>query len=289
MGEAAVYRLSYYPWLTQNVPLPEIDRQINIFAALITEQLARSGAADPNVKVLPPLDVPEQIEQIIAGEADIALMNPLGFVFARVKSGDLEAVAVALRIIDGRVGKVYFAQLYTARKTAIRTLERVAGRSIGYGVPYSTSNFLMPAAMLLTAGVHPLVGAARIEFLKGHEIVAKAVYEGKIDVGAGHDGVIVDLANQPGFGDASEVLIQIGRSPPIPSDPIVTNIKNAADRQRVQEAIIAAGNSSAGKNALKIFWGNTQGLEATNAAQYDGIAEALKQLRLTQTDLLPKR
>jgi phosphonate transport system substrate-binding protein len=286
-----MYRLSYYPWITQHVARDEIDRQIKIFGSLIKQELERLGAPDPRVEVLAPLDVPAQIKQILAGDAEIALMNPLGFIFARqqqTRRPSVEAVAVALRIIDGKVGKVYFAQLYTAKKTAIRKREQVANRSIGYGVPFSTSNFLLPAAMLLEVGVHPLVGVTRVEFLKGHEIVAKAVYEGKVEVGAGHDGVIVDLANQPGYGDAADVLVQIARSPPIPSDPIVVNIPNAAERQRVQKAIVAAGNSDAGKSALKLFWGNAQGLEVTDTASYANLSEALKDLRLGAADLLPK-
>jgi phosphonate transport system substrate-binding protein len=286
-----MYRLSYYPWITQHVARDEINRQIKIFGSLIKEELKRLGAPDPGVEVLAPLDVPEQIKQIVAGDAEIALMNPLGFIFARqqqTRRPSVEAVAVALRIIDGKVGRMYFAQLYTSKKTAIRKREQVVNRSIGYGVPFSTSNFLLPAAMLLEVGIHPLVGVTRVEFLKGHDVVAKAVYEGRVDVGAGHDGVIVDLANQPGYGDAADVLVQIARSPPIPSDPIVTNIPNDAERQRVQRAIVAAGNSDAGKSALKIFWGNAQGLEVTDTASYANLSEALKDLRLGAADLLPK-
>jgi phosphonate transport system substrate-binding protein len=284
-----MFRLSYYPWITQNVAADEIDRQVKIFGSLIAQELGRLSAPDPRVEVLAPLDVPAQIEQITTGNVEIALMNPLGFAFARARTGNVEAVAVALRIIDGKVGKVYFSQLYTSKKTAIRKPEQVAGRSIGYGVPFSTSNFLVPAAMLLAVGIHPLVGVARVEFLKGHELVARAVYEGKVDVGAGHDGVIVDLANQPGFGDAGDVLVQIARSAPIPSDPIVANVPDAGNRQRLQKAIVAAGNSVAGKGALKIFWGNTQGLEVTDTPSYAGLGDDLKRLRLTEADLLPKK
>jgi phosphonate transport system substrate-binding protein len=283
-----MYRLSYYPWLTQNVPAAEIDRQIKIFAGLISEELKKSEDSDPGVQVLPPLDVPQQIDQIEAGEAHIALMNPLGFVFARQRSAEIEAVAVALRIIDGKVGSVYFAQLYTAKKTAIRTLKQVAGRSIGYGVPYSTSNFLIPAAMLREVGVHPLLGVSRMEFLKGHEIVAKAVYEGRVDVGAGHDGVIVDLSNQAGYGDVAEVLIQLMRSPPIPSDPVVVHLSDPAERQRLQQAIIAAGNTTAGKETLKIFWGNAQGLDQTSSDNYSMLRDALQRLHFDESDLLSR-
>ncbi len=284
-----MYRLSYYPWLTQNVPATEIDRQIRRYAGLAAEQLARLKDPDPRVEVLPPADVPEQISQLVENKAEIALMNPLGFVFARNRTGNVSAEAVALRIIDGKVGSVYFAQLYTHKKTAIRRPEQAKGRSIGYGVSYSTSNFLIPAYLLRKAGVHPLLGFGRVEFLKGHEVVARAVYEGKVEVGAGHDGVIVDLSNQPGYGDAGEVLLQIARSDPIPSDPVVVSVTDDAARQRLREALVAAGNTPAGKEALKIFWGNTQGLAPTDTSKYDGLSEALKRLKLDETDLLPTR
>src|SRR5438477_11551126 len=125
-----MYRLSYYPWLTQNIPPAEIDRQIKIYAELVSDELKKLGVIDPAVQVLPPVDVPKQIDQIEAGQSDIALMNPLGFVFAQQRSTDTEAVAVALRTIDGKVGSIYFSQLYTSKKTAIRSLAQVAGRSI---------------------------------------------------------------------------------------------------------------------------------------------------------------
>ena len=262
-------RLVYYPWITQNVAQQVIADQIGVFARLIEQQLASAGTTE-TVQVMPPVDVPQQIQQVVAGTADIALMNPLGLVFAHNANANAEAVAVAKRIIDGQVGIVYFAQLYAHKKNAIKALAKAAGLSVGYGVPFSTSNFLIPAFMLQKAGVHPLLGFERVQFLKGHEIVARAVYEGKVDVGAGHDGVIIDLANQRGYGDAEDVLVQLKRSEPIPSDPIVVTTPDAGRRALLQRAIVAAGETAAGIEALKIFWGNVQGLAATTSAALHG-------------------
>lgn len=281
-----MYRLSYYPWLTQNVPDAEIRRQIEIFGVEISDQLAKLGQTK-RVKVIDPVDVPEQIEQVVSAQAEIALMNPLGFVFAAVRSARVQAVAVALRIIDGKEGNVYFAQLYTHKDSGIKTLAQARGKSIGYGVAYSTSNFLVPAHLLQKAGVHPLLGFSRVEFLKGHEVVARAVYDRKVDVGAGHDGVIIDLGNQPGYSDAGQVLVQLERSPPIPSDPIAVTIEDTAERKALQTAIVAAGNTEKGKAALKIFWGNTQGLAETNNDFYSTLSNALTALKLTEKDLMP--
>lgn len=239
-----------------------------------------------DIEVLPPLEVPKQIEQVVSKEADIALMNPLGFVFANSLSQEVRAIAVAQRIIDGVVGVVYFGQLYARVDGNFASIKDLAGKVVGYGTPVSTSNFLMPAQLLKRAGVHPLLGFDRIEFLQGHEIVARAVYSGSVDVGAGHDGVILDLAKQPGFSDAGTVLRQLARTAPIPSDPVVVSVGNEGERAALQTALITAGSSAAGSAALKIFWGNTQGLSATTSDAYAVLLKALQDLKLDQHDIL---
>jgi phosphonate transport system substrate-binding protein len=282
------YRLSYYPWITQNVPPDQIAEQVGIFAREIENELNKLGHANPQLQVLVPKEVPEQIKQLVTGGAEIALMNPLGFIFAREKTDNVEAVAVAQRIINGKIGITYFSQLYTHKKSAIRNLKEAAGKSVGYGHTYSTSNFLIPAVMLLKADIHPLCGFGRIEFLKGHEKVARAVYEGKVELGAGHDGVINDLARQPGYGDAGDVLVRVEQpSGPIPSDPVVVRLRDEEERDQLKQAIVAAGKTDAGSAALKIFWGNVQGLEGTTTEFYDELKKALEDLKLEQKYLLP--
>lgn len=286
----ATYRLSYYPWITQHRPLEEVHHYVRQFAAV----LATALGGNSTVTVVPPLEVDKQIDQLLAGAVDIALMNPLGYVFARRRpsGASIASIAIALRFIDGILGDTYFAQLYTRNTMALRKGEpalasRLRGRSIGYGVPYSTSNFLVNAwALKQQLGVHPFTFFSKVEFLGGHDIVAKAVYEGRIDVGAGHDGVIIDLANQYGYGDAKEKLVQIVRSDPIPSDPVVARIADAGERTALQAALVAAGNTPDGKAALEGFWGMAQGLKPIEANTYDLLATIMAEFKLEEKDLL---
>jgi ABC-type phosphate/phosphonate transport system substrate-binding protein len=306
-------KLSYYPWLTQNVDPAEIRKQIERLTAIVASELTTIVGEPASVVVQRPLEVPEQIAKIVSGEHHIALMNPIGYVFARLRSQSVAPVAVAVRLIDGKPGITYFSQVYTQKKTAIKKLytpgnapteklseadpksieafkKQIFGtpitRSIGFGLPYSTSNFLVPAYDLTRAGVNPFSRFARTEFLKGHEIVAKAVYDGKVDLGAGHDGVIVDLSNQPGYGDAGERLFTLIRSDPIPSDPVAVNLVDQGLRSAVQRALVNAGKTDDGKEALKIFWGNTQGLDATDEKPYQGLNDVLGALGFREADLL---
>jgi phosphonate transport system substrate-binding protein len=284
---AVSFQLGYYPWITQHVEQDKIKRDVTIFATAFQKELQQdlSGAA---VSVTDPIDVAPQVERIIANTRCIELMNPLGFVFGRLKSRDLEAVAVAQRIIDGKVGVTYFAQLYAHVDSGVTSLEQAAGKSVGYGVSFSTSNFLVPAQELQKKGIHPFCGFTRIEFVGGHDKVAKAVYNKQIVLGAGHDGVIIDLSNQPGFGDAQAKLKTLLRSPPIPSDPVVVNIPDAGERKAVAAALVRAGATPEGKQALSDFWGKVQGLEATTSDKYDGIEAAIKDLGFRPADLFPK-
>ncbi|HJY78221.1 MAG TPA: phosphate/phosphite/phosphonate ABC transporter substrate-binding protein [Burkholderiales bacterium] len=288
------YRLTYYPWITQSKTPPQLDQYIRLFAGEVEAQLGRLNAGI-KIEVLPPIEVPAQIAAITSGACEIALMNPLGYIFARRRNPAVVPSVLALRIVDGKPGPTYFAQIYTRKKTAITEadLGKMKGRSIGFGVAYSTSNFLMPAYELTMMGrqktdkgLHPLTAFSRVEYYGGHPEVAKAVYEGRVDVGAGHDGVIDDLATQYGYGDAKDCLVRLVRTRPIPSDPIVVSVKNEKDRSVLQECFVAAGKTANGAEALKQFWGNAQGLANTEAKAYDELEQILKELSLSDADVL---
>jgi phosphonate transport system substrate-binding protein len=296
-------KLVYYHWITQD-RTPEVKaEQVKVFARLIAEKLGPGET----IEVMPPVEVPEQIDHAIAGTADIALMNPLGLVIARMKNINAEAVAIAKRMIDGQVGISYFAQLYAHKKNALRNpdanrdpnivldpqkaFEKVRKTprelSVGYGHTYSTSNFLIPALMLRQGGVHPFFNFGRVQYFDGHDFVAKAVYENKVDLGAGHDGVIKVLAGVRGYGDAEDVLVQVARSKPIPSDPVVVTTPDAGRRAALKRAIVEAGESEEGKKALDIFWGKVQGLAETTSEPYGVLIDAMNTLKLEPPDVIP--
>lgn len=284
--------LSYYPWITQHITPAELRRWVNDFATELGNQLSRIAKAQYYIEVQQPVEVPRQIEMIVSGQSQIALMNPLGYVFARNRDKTVQAIAVALREIDGKVGPTYFAQLYTTKKTAIRLDDQkgrdvASGKIIGYGLPYSTSNFLIPAYHLAEKlSIHPFAYFSRAEFIGGHETVAKAVYEGRVDIGAGHDGVIKDLARQYGYGDAEERLVQIARSEPIVSDPVVAHITDEQLRTHVTQAFLETAKTPVGQMSLRRFWGMVQGLEPVAPDAWSLLTTAMARLGLREQDVI---
>ena len=270
---------SYYPWISQRLSGEPLKQAIARFVQLLNDALRSMPGNDLEIDAPVVFDVPKQMEDMksppVGVVGKIALMNPLGYVLARKnKTGQVDeqvkAIAVVLRPEIGKppneakaVPK-YKAQLYTHERTGIKTLEQIRGRLLGFGSSHSTSNFLVPAALLHTKGIHPLSAFKRVEFTGGHREAVLAVYKGELEVGAGHDGVIVDLAAVEEFKDATKVLKTIEWSEEIPSDPIVMNAPDAA-RKRIFEALVkvAAPNKpdSEGNAAVDSFWGTKQGFE----------------------------
>jgi len=251
------------------------------------------------IDLLKEMEVPDQLEELkkkptggVAGK--IGLLNPLGYALAHKQVPDVRAIAVVRRKIGAEVGPTYKSQLYTHRKTAIKAekVEQARGRSMAFGSPQSTSNFLVPAAMLWEKGIHPLNGFSRVEFTGGHDKAAIAVYEGRLEVGAGHDGVIIDLATRPGYGDADQVLTTIAWSEPIPSDPIAIHASDAQLSERVAGALlrIAQPNDpeSEGNKVVQRFWGTAEGFESVSPNTYDSLFSHMEVLGLRHADLMRK-
>ena len=224
--------LSYYPWIKQGISAPDLRAAVDKFASVLQEALGKTLTVD----LQPVMEIPDQLEDMKRPPAGdvvgrIGLLNPIGYTLIRRDPG-VEGIAVIRRKIGTDVGPTYKAQLYTNWKSKITKVSEVRGRSIAYGSPQSTSNFLVPAMRLWEAKIHPLNGFNRVEFAGGHDTAALAVYEGRLEVGAGHDGAVLGLAGRRGYEDAGDVLVNIDWSDPIPSDPVAihTPIPRCASR-----------------------------------------------------------
>jgi ABC-type phosphate/phosphonate transport system substrate-binding protein len=293
--------LSYYPWITQSISGAPLHKAIVDFADLLQAELRRGMGEATHLKPLDAMEVPAQLTQMKDMPTNeltckIGLLNPLGFALVNKQVPTIESVAVIRRKIGADpAGPTYKAQLYAHRKTFLtsqRDVKLVRGRSVGFGSRQSTSNFLVPAIMLLDAGIHPLNGLSRIEFTGGHDKSAAAVYEGRVEVGAGHDGVIFDLATKPGYADAEQVLQRIDFSKDIPSDPVAVHTSDPAVRDQVRDALLRVAKPndrpSAGNQVVKRFWGTDEGFEPIASSKYAVLFDHMKRLNLGENDMIGK-
>ena len=284
-------RVTYYPDITQKVDPARVRGAIVAFADALQAELTRVLAKEIRVRVADVLSVPDQYTDLLEGNAHIALMKPVAYVFAHLRDEKILPACVAHRPIDGEVGTTYFGQVYARANLGIRSLEDLAEQPAGtlrmaFGERFSTSNFLVPASMLRGAGIHPFLFFKTIEFAGGHDFAAEAVYEGRADIGAGHDGVIKILGDsQP---DAEERLVRLSREF-IHSDPVVVHsgvLPDGVSYEIVQTACAAIAKTAPVREALDLFWGWVKDLSPTEDANYQSIRDAIERLDLRETDML---
>jgi phosphate/phosphite/phosphonate ABC transporter binding protein len=296
--------LTYYPWITQEISGEPLRLAIDNFRGLLETALRHGMGNDVTLKLLPEMQVPEQLADIKKKPEDdglvcrIGLLNPIGYAMTHGAVPDVQSVAVIRRKIPGvqdTAGPTYKAQLYVRANSPIKTVQDMRKHSMGFGSRQSTSNFLVPATMLWEQGIHPLNGFSRVEFTGGHDFAARAVYQSKVDIGAGHDGVIVNLAATPGFSDAAEVLRTVQWSEDIPSDPVAVHVAATADAKKIAKQVADAlikvanpddGDGSVGNLAVKAFWGTTKGFQTISPDAYNGLLRVMYPIGLRPADML---
>ncbi|MBJ6146287.1 phosphate/phosphite/phosphonate ABC transporter substrate-binding protein [Hymenobacter sp. BT559] len=280
------FTLSYYPDITQYQTPSDMKRAVEGFAAAVSTSYSKKVGEATQIKVLPVMSVSEQTQAMIEGTCSIGLMKPVSYVFAKMKNPALTPAAVAWREINGVEADTYLGQLYANRRSGVKTIEQITKRHrIAYGDAFSTSNFLIPAAELLSQGVHPFTGFRQVTFFGGHDNACRAVYLNDADIGAGHDGVIDLLAQVPGYADAHEQLTQIA-AVRIYSDPVVINSKLIPNSSVMTEALAEVSAVPDILKNIQLFWGNVTRLAQAEDQRYSSIREALVALSLAQKDVL---
>ena len=284
-------RLTYYPDITQDVPDAHVRDAVVEFSEALAIQLSTQLGSAVKVEVPSVMEVPDQFRDLLSGNSHIALMKPVAYVFAHNANPEIVPACVAHRPIDGAVGTFYFTQIYARAELGVHSLKDLrdygSGKlRIAYGDRFSTSNFLISASLLRKNRIHPFLHFRSISFEGGHDLAAKAVYEGRADVGAGHDGVIKILAKS--FPDAEDTLVQVGREN-IHSDPVVVHtgiLPSGVTLAAIQDACSVVAKTPVGQRTLDLFWGWVKDLSPTRHENYDSIEAAITNLGLNVSDML---
>lgn len=169
------------------------------------------------------------IEAARAKHLDLVYFGPLSYCIAIDKGADMHAFAAKSK--DG--SPTYTSVVIANTAAGINDLKQVAGKNVGYGDPASTSSHLIPKGVLAGAGI--MEGDYDEKFLGKHDVVAKTVEAGTIDVG-GMSRPIYEGMIASGRLDASKVKI-LAESDPIPQYPWA--IQNDLE-PKLQEKIKAA-------------------------------------------------
>lgn len=147
-------------------------------------------------------------------QIDIAYFGPKSYVEAHRMAG---AVAVAKELNElGEEG--YYAIIITRQDTGLRTLADLAGKTVGFVTPNSTSGYLLPSLGVIEAtGMKPEDFFGQVRYTGTHGNAIQAVLAGDLVAAAANT---LDLAAMVRSGLDASPLVEVWRSELIPSSPI---------------------------------------------------------------------
>ncbi len=173
---------------------------------------------------------------LAAGETDIALMGPWGYVLANHTAG---AEAVATILYDRK--PEYYAIMVTHPKSGIKSIADLKGKTFAFGDKGSTSGYLIPFYHFQKNGLDPETYLGRALYTK-HQAIEMQVTRGEIDAGADYNRNRDAMLGE-GLIKAQNSVI-FWTSDPLPNDAVAVRsglAKDAAFVARLRAALESVG------------------------------------------------
>ncbi len=220
----------------------------------------------------------ELASQLAARHIDVAWAPPI----AAVQLELVGRAAILAGVWRGD-GSVYSSALYVLASSKIQTLDDLRGKRIAWVDRTSAAGYVFPKLELEARGHPPDRIFSEQRFEGTHEAVARAVFDGTVDVGATH--VAADPATRergtsepPGWtrveGAAPVRTIMITGT--IPPDAIVASTHVAEpERERLTEALLAiASDERTSAHVRALFAG--RGFVLVGSYQYAALRAMLR-------------
>ena len=175
-------------------------------------------------------------KSLAAGETDIALMGPWGYVLANHVAG---AQAVASILYDGK--PEYFAIMVTHPKSGIKSIADLKGKTFAFGDKGSTSGYLIPYYQFQKNGIDPETYLGRVINTK-HQAIEMQVTRGDLDAGADYNRNR-DAMISEGLIKAADSVV-FWTSDPLPNDAVAVRAdlaKDAAFVAKLRAALESVG------------------------------------------------
>lgn len=190
------------------------------------------------------------IQNMLTHEYDLALLAPLAY--ARY-SNQAETPAYSPIVQPVRHGEEFYRGIiFTHSESNIHTLSDLEGKSIAFVDRDSASGYLYPRARLLQEGIVPEEFFSSIDFLGRHDLVVRAVYNGKYDAGVTYDDARPE--NIPEEAHPDEMLPILARTEKIPTEPTVISDrfqeKYPELSEKLVELLVNMHETSEGRRAL---------------------------------------
>ena len=206
-------------------------------------------------------------KSLAAGETDIALMGPWGYVLANNEAG---AQAVSTILYDGK--PEYFAIMVTHPKSGIKSVADLKGKTFAFGDKGSTSGYLIPFHYFMTQGIDPDTYFSKVLYTK-HQAIETQVAQGALDAGADYNRNRNAMIEQGLIKPEQSIIFW--QSAPLPNDAVAVSKSLFADKAvvtRLQAALAGVGDAL--KTQADLLPPHYTGFVTQNNAFYKPIRDA---------------
>ncbi|MCC6523923.1 MAG: PhnD/SsuA/transferrin family substrate-binding protein [Polyangiaceae bacterium] len=213
--------------------------------------LALADATGMEVEPTGVLHYQTLLDGVAQGELDLVWLPPIPALRAAA-AGQIVPLALPVR----RGASAYSTALFTRPDAPWRTVADLVGVHAAWADRQSAAGYLIIRAHLRALGVDLARAFTKESFVGTHDAVARAVLEGRADVGASFAYFQADdtqLVQRAGWGDAKvHIITQAG---PIPSDLVAASTRLPALVTRLVQAALVDGQNVALMRAAKALLG----------------------------------
>ncbi|MCY7387123.1 MAG: phosphate/phosphite/phosphonate ABC transporter substrate-binding protein [Burkholderiales bacterium] len=161
-------------------------------------------------------------KSLAAGETDLSLMGPWGYVLANHQAG---AEVISTILYDGK--PEYFAIMVTGPKSGINSIDDMKGKTFAFGDKGSTSGYLIPSYEFFKRGIDPEKYFSKVINTR-HQAIETQITRGELDAGADYNRNR-DAMIEQGLIKAADSRI-IWTSAPLPNDAFAISAEIAKDK-----------------------------------------------------------
>ncbi|MDP4174912.1 MAG: phosphate/phosphite/phosphonate ABC transporter substrate-binding protein [Bacteroidota bacterium] len=222
------------------------------------------------------------VEAFGTKKADIAGINTFSYLMAHQKYG----AEARLRIVREGGSTTYKGQFLAREGSGIDSIPNIAGHSIAYVDPSSTSGYVLPRAILQKLNIKP----SEEVFAMKHDNVVMMVYQKQVDCGATYysdpnpkTGEIMDARMwvKRQFPDVEKKVKIIGFTQEIPNDPFVFRKDLPEEiKEKVVRALLKFVSTEKGRKSLFEIY-DAVGLIRTKDNDYDVLRKMLKEQHIS--------
>lgn len=192
------------------------------------------------------------IDQLGASEVDLAFLTPVAYVRAQERGARI----IAQPTTQGR--KTFHLMVMTRDSGAIRSVADLGGKRFAFGDPAALLQYTTMRRARL-----PFQELSEIQYLRYHDVVARAVAQGDVDAGIMRESTALAWRGRG--------LRAIYTSPPLPSYAIAASGRlDAALFERIRDAILGLdANNPAHRAVIRALDPVYDGLVPGNDRDYD--------------------